>query len=375
MLKIFRPGITTIFLTFIISSSIAADSTGINQPSENRKQYIFSPLFGLSSDEGIILGVMAGLARPPDFLIYPSMYYTTQNKRVMKINGEVPFYGGRLGGDIAYRRTRQPLYDPVGDPDVIARADVDRVELNLTWLYHIIGSLEVGPDIELDHSRARNIRHDEDFQGIVDDSRYLNGETVLGGFRLRWSTTSPYRPKRGIVLESAFRVGQAGYHLWRDRKLDFASDFHAAIAQPVSSNLRVYQRGFYNYQYESPPPVRNHIGGEATVRGHPSQREFGRRVLASRTQLHWTISGKRSWPAKWTLPAFRKMLPLYYEVELVSFFDLGAVGDPEFGWKQSRYGYGGGFRFIVLPDLVAHFDVAFSPDSKFRLYVGVGATL
>ncbi len=337
------------------------------------------PVLGYSTDEQVVMGIMSGFSRGEGSTLYLTGYYATAGRYVLKTNGEQGFGNGILTSDIALRYVLRKLYTEGSDPEEYARAYMGRVLLNLAYLKPIReeSALQVGPAVKMNHTWVNDVRSPEDDPLPVLPGRFGQGGYALGGFQTRYITTSSLRPVKGWILKGGLYFGTAyGEQLDRART-DIHGDLSLAGVTPFLSHFRVYGRVQSGFQLESPEPVQLFLGGESTLRGQADQRDWGRRQLAGRLQLHWVMFQNVSWPIDlvhsiWSgfpTPADR------FDLEVVGFHDIGAVGDPAIGWQRTRLGYGTGLRVVFPPELVFRFDVGYSRDFGFMVYVGAGETL
>ncbi|MDP8208523.1 MAG: hypothetical protein P9L92_17795 [Candidatus Electryonea clarkiae] len=341
----------------------------------DKLQYVVAPILGYSTDEGFIIGGLSGITRPDGLILYPYSYYGTTGRIIVKIEGEVPLRSGFISGSTAFRRIARDLYSPVGDGQVIAKATVDRVKTNISFLKSVSQNVQIGPSLKFDMSQASDIESAEGNPLVIAPDRFIKGSVILLGPQFRYRTTDTMRPYDGTIISTSILAGRSNSDLFINPRFDLSADFSAALAKPVSNLLRFYIRGMTKFQLETPASVRNHMGGESTVRGHLEHRDYGRRLVAGRAQLNLkTITN-------WLLPSqiMNKLwdrLPIQpISYETVAFYDAGAVGDPDFGWRKTRNGFGCGLRVIVPPRIVGHFDIGYSADSGYRIYVGAGETL
>lgn len=377
-----------------------ADSTG---GKASDRQIIGMPWLSGSSDQGIAAGFSIGMADSPVYVVYLVGYASARRYASLSLKGESELGDRRIAGRISLTSINRKVYpDGSGVPDPSASAQVGRITANISLLKalrsadspqpgtgsRLTGSkldklpstgqsiFEIGPDLLLDVSRSKDAvdasGNSPDLESIP---RFRSGSTAQIGLRCRYRTTSAQRPVDGLLVDAAARLGRSGGDLPGLPDPDFSNELSAAAAIPLNSHFRLYLRGQWQYQLNSPLPVRNSLGADKTLRGQPDQRDIGRRVLSGRAQLHLTTLHKWTFPSRvlhylWTgFP----VLPL--DVESVFFADIGKAGDPDYGWRHSRQGFGYGLRFVAPPELVLFLDIAKSPGGDVRFYIGTGETL
>lgn len=341
-------------------------------------QFLGAPYVTADSDNGIILGIGTGIAKTPTaaFIINSSVSTTG-------------LAGFTLRGEMGNERTRYILrnalwlfpsniYPFQGDlPDWEATALLQHTEIQWAALRKITPNFEIGPEIWTDFAKGIE-PEDQDGNPLNVNyiPRLIDGSLVLGGIRARYKTTSSVRPIDGVILDLAVRTGRADGVMFKTPRHTTTADFWAAIAKPISPKLRFYARGWFRYQDEAAPSVRNPIGGVFTLRGQPFARDYGRRMVAGRFQLHYKVAEH----VKSIGRVAHRIIPFIpewdLEFEVAPFADIGAVGDPEYGgWHRTRQGYGMSFRLVLPPDLVLFLDLAFTPGGAGSYYFGGGESL
>jgi len=373
----------------IFSSGYSSDKTASveNGKNKNKLQIIGAPYISASSDIGIEFGILTGIAKYPELISYLYFYHSTEGYTGIGIRGERSLNSWRLvTANYVTHILRKVYPDDVGTPEPYAKAAVDRLQIDLSVLRKNYtppvevgikgeGMLEFGPDLSIDISKGKNpIDTDGRPLNISDIPRFQFGSIVHLGFRSRYRTTSAQRPLNGIIIDGALRVGRASGDALPKPRLDMSGDLKVAVVKRLSLRSRLYLRGQGRWQLESPPPNQYWLGGEKTLRGQPDQREFGRRVLCGRAQYHFTTINAWDFPFR-LLHNISSLIPVMaMDIETVAFYDIGSIGDPDFGWHKTRQGYGGGIRFVFPPEMVFSIDVAGTPHGGIRYYVGLGET-
>ena len=358
------------------TSAIAAniDSTDIDT---SHWQILAYPWVSINSDEGLSVGFSAGIAQPPGIVLFPTVSVASVGKASIGIRGEIISGRWHGMGETTLFRSVRFLY-PAGEgiPDYYASATVDRFYSSLSILRSTASGIEIGPDLLIDIAKGKDAEDFDDQPLDIDTlARFGFGSIVQAGIRARWYNTSPIRPMDGWLVEGAIRAGRASGDANAGVCLDAAADWKIAWTKPISERTRIYLRGWGRHQWNSPPPVRNDIGWVRSVRGQPFHRDFGRRFISGRTQIHRTVLTGWGLPFRIAHSIWSKIPSYRLDVEMVGFYDVGVVGDPDFGWKKTRHGYGVGLRFILPPELVFMLDFGITPGGDIRFYLGGGETL
>lgn len=340
-------------------------------------QILVAPWVAADSDKGIGFGITAGIARPPGNAVYSILHLTSKGNIGVSIRGETSVWDWQCAGDISASRATRYLYPPNKDfPDFYAKALTTRYYFSLSILKPLVGGIEIGPDFLVDIARSKNVKdHDGNLLDSENYPRFGFGSVVQCGLRARWLTTSVQRPLDGWHVDASIRGGRASGDVIDGAQPDLAGDLRVAWTKPLHEQTRLYLRGWGRFQSVSPPPVRNYIGGDRSMRGQPAHRDFGRRFISGRAQINWDMISQWSTPFT-VVNYFWSRIPRYrLDVEFVTFYDFGAVGDPDYGWRHTRHGYGAGLRFVLPPELVFFLDIARSPGGDVRFYLGGGETL
>lgn len=364
----------TLFAVAGASASPAADSTD----SADRGAHILAaPYVVGNSDDGLTLGFGFGANRPPSLYAVSSIEYSLTGQLSAYVEGEVWLGEYRYAGKVSYSRGDFGIYPtlPV-DPEAVAEADIERVDIKLAALRPLSPRFELGPAVWIESARGmRPEDPDKVPLELATLAPFRPGSLALGGVRARWRTTSSVRPMDGYILDLITQAGAAWADEWDDAKPDATVQFKAAMAKPLHPRLRYYLRAETRLQLNTPPIVRNYNGGEKKVRGQPKRREYGRRAIYTRAQTHWTMLDDWRWPSEVAHSLF-SFIPVYdLDVELVPFYDMGVMADPDFGWLPARHGVGMGLHFVIPPELVLRVDVGVSPGGSPRFYFTIGESI
>jgi hypothetical protein len=362
------------FALLLLLPSTALTETG----EEYGWQFLGLPYITADPDFGIIFGAGVGIAKPPrtNFLVNTSI--STGGQMGLTLRGEV---GSERSSQVfIFRQWLNPagVYSPIGAlPEAEAVAQLQRTEIKIAFLRRYSEHLEFGPELWNDFSKGIDPETpDGDPVNVAGIPRYRIGGLTLAGLRARYRTTSATRPTDGVIIDAAVRAGRADGIDYTHPRPTIAGDFWISKAKPISQNLRLYGRVWFRAQSEAPVSVRNDLGGVFSLRGQPYNRDYGRRLIAGRFQLHWTlIRGFTTFSdiAQMIIPPFPDW-PL--NLEVAPFADIGAVGDPDIGgWRRTRQGYGLSIRFVLPPELVFFFDIGYSPEGRPLLYFGGGETI
>lgn len=363
----------------------ASDSEQTSSTPDSSKKFIAAPWASASTDEGIAVGFTAGISKFPNLLVYSSLQTSTKGYSSISLQVEMgnERVNNLLNGSASH--VIRYAYNPYIDkPKPFARATVNRYQVRYSRLYQTSDPLEIGPDFMFDYSSGRSITDPDgrelplDFGWYNALLRFEDGMSITAGVRARYATMSTNRPLNGHLVDAAFRLGSytnASGHLNNDHRM---GEIRFAIAHPISKRSRIYVRVLGQSQGNASPPIQNHLGGESTIRGEPSQRDFGLQLLCGRAQYHFTVLEDWGFPLRLAHRIW-SIFPVWaMDVEAVCFYDIGSVESddhPNLTWLKTRQGYGGGLRFVIPPELVLFFDIAKSPYCSPRFYLGVGETL
>ncbi len=370
-----------VFVILFVVHIFTFISTARSAPGSNEEngqyRFIAMPYLSGGSDEGLEIGITSGLARYPDMMIYAIGSWSTKGYTSLGIRGEKNAGRYRLIGKTYITRIMRYLYhDEAGVPEPYASAAVRRLEVKLAALRDVGTNLELGPEMILEIADGKDVENADGQPASIDSlTRFGCGSIAQIGIRTRYRTTSSMRPLNGLIIDGSVRLGRADSDVLEDPALDFGCDLWAAAARPFNPRTRLYLRGWWGYQHRTPPPNRLSLGGKWTLRGQPDQRDFGRRTINGRAQLHYLMIPEWKQPLG-TLHNLWSVIPNYrIDLETVAFLDIGRVGDPDYGWRKTRCGYGGGLRFVFPPEMVFFLDIAGSSGGGMRYYIGVGETL
>lgn len=375
---------TAAFAVDAVPGDPAATQGGEAEPDsvggEKGWQWLGAPYITADSDFGAVFGGGLQVAYTPHVAMLFNGAASTSGLAGLTARGEVGTRGGLraiLRNSIwAFPVSLYPVHGPLPEPDVTAL--LQHTEIQWAFLYEIVGTdWEVGPEFWSDF--AKGLRPEDGDGNPVDVRNYprlRDGSLVLGGLRARYRTTSPVRPVDGMIFDAALRVGRADGVVWDEARTTVTADVWTAVAKPLHPRLRLYARVWTRLQSEAPPSVRNPLGGLFTLRGQPTMRDFGRRLVAGRFQLHWTAVENVRFIGRW-LHAVIPAIPAWdLQFEVAPFADLGAVADPDIGgWRRTRQGYGLSLRLVLPPELVFFFDVAITPGGAPLYYFGGGEAL
>ena len=373
-------------ITIGISELYATDNAQTPTKPDSTSKFIAAPWASASTDEGIAVGFTAGISKFPNLLAYTSLQTSSKGYSSISLQAEIRnCYVKNILNASASKAIRQ-LYDPFKPiPEPYASAVVNRYQIRYSRLYQRSKNFAIGPDFKFDFSSARKIECLEntelpwDFEWPYPKRRFDRGTSYSAGLRARYATMNPNRPLNGRIVDLSFRIGQAEDRDWK-LDLDRSGEILIALARQFSHRNRFYLRFLGQFQELIPPPIQNHLGGESTLRGEPSQRDYGNTILCGRAQYHLTVLKNWDFPLNLAHRIW-SIFPVWaMDVEVVSFYDIGGVVDGHWGERSDRYvktkqGYGGGLRFVIPPELVLYFDVAKSPHGSPRFYLGVGETL
>lgn len=361
-----------------LALAIPALASGDTAPDTSRWKALGAPYVTGNSDEGVRFGLLGGYSRPPGVYLAAQAGGSTRGGIDTQLEGEVDAGRWRIAGKINYRRAVWELYPAGGaDPDPEVRVTVENPELKLSALRRWGERLEIGPAVWVEHVKGLD-PVDPASDSPLELARIprLRPATLgLAGARVRYGTAHPVRPVKGWLVDLITQAGAADYAGWAGPRFDATLQAMALGAAPLGPHLRFGARAETRLQLETPPPLRNYVGGEKKVRGEPYRRDAGRRVILGRAELAVVLTRRLTFP----LLLARKLIPSMplwpLHVELVPFWDVGAAGDPDFGWRKTRIGYGAGLRVVIPPDMVVRLDVGTSPGSGPRIYMGLGSPL
>jgi len=367
-----------LLLALLPPPAVAADSPESPEKGAGEWQILGAPYIAADSDFGVTLGLAAGVAHVPGFTMITLGSVSTRGLAGGRFEGEATTNNRRLPFRLAFQRARYNLYPPGGVyPDPAFRAYLDRFELRFATLLRHDGGLEFGPEVYVLTSRGLR---PEDMDGhsvpLEAFSRFQAGYSAMAGPRIRYRTTSPIRPMDGVILDAVLRGGRSGGDAFSTPRNDWSADLWASWTRPLSGRLRLYTRLWGRLQGEAPPPVRNHLGGGLTVRGQPLMRDYGRRQVLGRAQVHWTLARGIRWPGDLANRLWSALPSWPLDAELVFFADAGAAMDPdEPRWRRTRQGYGVSLHIVLPPELVFRLDIAISPGGPVFFYTGGGESL
>ena len=358
---------------FNIKGSETLESDSDNKP----QQIILFPYVSASSDAGFEAGIIASFASHPGMIMYYGGYWTTEGHSGISLRGERSTGSLRMISESSLTRILHKLYHPgVNIRKPFASAVVNRLQFNLAVMKEFTKDLEIGPELFIDVAKGEHVSDvNEQNVSMESLSRFGLGSITQIGPRIRYRTTSTLRPLHCYIIDGSVRFGRAGGDALDNPEADFSIDLRLATAQPLSDRTRLYLRSWWGHQHAAPPPVRYSIGGSRTIRGLALERDFGRRVVNVRSQLHYSLFDEWEFPMR-VAHSFWNVIPsMKMNVETVAFYDVGSIGDPDFGWRQLFHGYGGGLRIIFPPEMTFYLDVATSPGGGLRFYFGAGETL
>ncbi len=341
-------------------------------------QFLGAPYVTGDSDFGLIFGVATGVAKPPNLALIINGSVALKGLAGATVFGEAGSDKVKYSGRISLWRFPTKLYHETGaPPDWYASAMLERGEFQVAALRRLGPHLEAGPETWNEFARGTVVEDPDNRPLDVNDlPRYRFGMLNMLGLRVRYRTTSAVRPLDGIILDAAIRGGRTDGDQYTHPRATLAADIRAAIARPVLPRTRVYLRGWGRFQSEAATSIRNPIGGIYTLRGQPYGRDYGRRMLAGRFQVHWTAVPGIRWIGR-TVNSLLPFIPAWpLDLEAAPFADIGAVADPDYGgWRRTRQGYGLSLRLVLPPELVFFFDVAITPGGNPMFYFGGGESL
>ncbi len=357
-------------------------------PKQEGLKFLGAPYVYANTDMGLVMGVGGGLSKPPNFY---SLFFVDGSFNGM-LQGGVSMMEIKSGDwrfiDVSWI-SQKLLYIYTlsdNDPQILAGALQTQYELNFSALHDLGGGWEAGPTVLVRFMRSREARDLVDPNNPGQSVLYSEGRNIpkstyprfrdadveLAGYRFRYTSTSPVRPTDGWIFETALRAGRTDGDAYATPRFDMDFEARLARAIPLTHRSRLYLRGWTILQLEAPPPVQQFLGWDRNHRGQPFMREWGRRFLSGRIQYHWMFAENSRFPwghlhSLWSaLPDMR----LHYEI--VPFYDIGAVGDPAFGWHETRHALGIGIHAVLPPDLVFRLDFAIAPGGPLRFFLAAG---
>ncbi len=340
-------------------------------------QFLGAPYIFANSDLGLVYGMGGGLSRSPK--LYILFFFNVSNNNLVEggvLQGEYSYSDWKFSDVSWISKAPQYIYSlQDNNPEIIAKAIMTRFELQLSALRRV-GNLEIGPTMMFRKSFARDHK-DKDDNPIPRNSyeRFGNANVELLGIRARYETTSPVRPTDGILLDGSLRFGRTNSNTYKSPRFDLDGEIKIGWTKPISSVSRFYSRIWCIFQLEAPPPVQQHLGWERNHRGQPYMREWGRRMLSGRFQLHFTFLERSKFPLDYLNKLIPVIKPDRMDFEIVPFYDVGEIGDPAFGWHKPRHGFGIGIHAVLPPELVLRLDFAIAPGGPIRYFIGAGETL
>ncbi len=369
---------TTVFATsLVLLTTCSSWATELAAEDSLNTRVIAAPYMTGNSDDGITLGFGLGISRSPLLYSILAAEYSLSEQMNVLGEGEIHTEYVRYVGRLSFNSSTRSIYpsQPV-DPEPLLRSEVERLEFKLSALRTFGTGFEIGPAGRLETAKGL---HPEDPDGnpleLDDYPRFIPGALAMGGLRARWRTTSAVRPLDGSIVDLTTLFGAAWSDSWDESKPDALVQFKIATARPVADWMRVYLRAETQAQWNSPPPVRAYNGGNRKVRGQAKRREVGRRAITTRAQTHFTLIRDWRWPME-TASRIVPFLPVYeLELELVPFYDMGVIADPDFGWLPTRHGVGVGLHLVIPPELVIRIDVGVSPGGSPRYYFTIGEAI
>jgi hypothetical protein len=375
MLQLRRLFISISLLLLIFHLAIAQDnSTTPDNPS--KWQFLGAPYITADSDNGVIFGVGTGIAKQPNLALIINTSVSTTGLAGFTVRGEAASRNYRYIMKNAIWKFPTNIYSFQGAfPDWQVTSLLQHTEIQWAFLRKISPNFEMGPEIWTDFAKGLSPEDpDGNSVAVSNIPRLRDGSLALGGIRARYRTTSAVRPMDGVIIDFAIRAGRADGVMFTQPKFTTTADLWTAFAKPLSKRSKLYMRGWFRYQDQAAPSVRNGIGGIYSLRGQPYSRDYGRRLISTRIQYHYRLVDHVN------IRAIRKVLPFIPEwdlqFEVAPFADIGAVADSDFnGWHRTRQGYGISLRFILPPDLIFFLDLAMSPGGKQQFYFGGGESL
>ncbi len=372
-----KRSIILLFILLTVPISALADSSEVSDTDSLSWRAIVTPFIFANSDDGVQYVFGLGLSKYPKFYAIAGAQITSKGNVGVGFDGEASIGDRRYIFDLGFSRRGDDTFPSMGNkPESIAKATTSSLKINLSTLANITDRFEFGPVVNVSTSESKDFEllNDSEFDPKV-LMNYQKANLSLFGARARYSTTSPIRPTDGVIIDGMVLAGRSEGEFNATPRFDLNASLRLAIAKPLSRNFMLYLRNDSHFQLETPTPLRKHIGGDKELRGEPLRRDLGRRVLLGRAQLHYTIT--RSFTMPWRMVhAIFKSVPINSaEIELVPFYDVGVAGDPDYGWKRTRHGYGMGLKFVLPPDLVITLDFATTASGLTGFYFMFGQTI
>jgi len=375
-----------LLITFISFSQLTTDSFAsadikkANDESEEEKAVwrgFATPFLFANSDDGFVFGLGLGLSKDPGLYLISGLELTTKGNNRVAVETEWYHKNNTIVLKVDLGRTKRYLYPATEiSPDYFAKADMEDVEFRLSYMKKYKSSFEAGPTLWVESIKGLNPVDQKNNEISYDGIDIFNPAFIaLAGYRFRSKTTSAVRPTDGYVIDISLMGGVSNFNLWSDPKEDMYSKLIAALAKPLNNNFMTYFRIAGSYQLNAPAPLQNYNGGFDRVRGHADRREYGRRIIWGRSELHWTLTRKFDWPQRVAHSIFSFFPTWPLELEIVPFYDFGMAGDPSYGWNRTRHGLGAGIHFILPPELVLRLDLAAAPGGELFYYFTIKQSL
>ena len=365
----------------VIVIILCSDSTVLSvEPdtlNESQWQIIGAPYVLANSDVGVAYGAGGGVSYYPKLYLLWWFGYSTKGLLSVGISSAEFNTPKWKFLDVSWA-SKMPAYQYTlhdNEPQIIGKADVTQYEFQLSALRKY-GKLEIGPTGMIRIVSAENAEDGIGNSVPLDTfDRFGKADVELIGLRVRYNTASPIRPINGTIFEAALRGGRSDWERFDNPRFDMDAELRIGSAFAYSPRNRLFLRAWGMYQMEAPPPVQNFLGWERNHRGEPFMREWGRWFLSGRIQYHLTWIEHSPQPMKLLNELFSFIKPALIDYEIVPFYDIGAIGDPAYGWNKTRHAIGLGFHIVLPPDLVFRLDLAISPGGPMRFYIGAGETI
>jgi len=359
---------------------IFAGDASAEQPVQQAADWEFlaAPYLSVNPDFGVVFGVGGGISKDSNTTIILNSALSTKRQKGITLRGEAGTEENiYLFTFRSWLNPADVYVESFSSTDPYATGLLQRGEFKIAALRKTEGQFEFGPEVWLDFTQGIEPKTPDGVPLDINTiSRFRRGSLVLGGFRARWRTTSASRPMDGVIIDFALRAGRADGIEYTTPRLTYASDFWLSYTKPFSDRLRFYSRLWVRLQDQAPTSVRNDLGGSTTLRGVPYNRDFGRRLIATRFQLPYRFASDFTLftdIAQVFIPPF----PTWkLDLEILPFADIGAVADSDLGgWKPTRVGYGVGLRLVLPPQLVFTIDLGYSPGGSTKFYFDGGESL
>jgi hypothetical protein len=372
-----RKSFVLLFFLLTVPLSASADSSEISNEDSLSWRAIVTPFIFANSDDGVQYVFGIGLSKFPNFYTIAGGQITSKGNVAFGFDGEASIAERRYVFDMGYSRRGDETFPSMGNkPISIAKATTSSFKINLASLSNISERVEIGPVINISSSESKDFELADGVEFEPETAaNYQKANLALLGMRARYSTTSPIRPTDGVIVDGMVLAGRSEGEFNATSRFDMNASLRLAIAKPLSRNFMLYLRNDSHFQLETPTPLRKHIGGDKELRGEPLRRDLGRRVLLGRAQLHYTLTRSFTMPWKMVHAIFKSVPINSAEIELVPFYDIGVAGDPDYGWKRTRHGYGMGLKFVLPPDLVITLDFATTASGLTGFYFMFGQTI